>query len=168
MPSKRSKSKEREHKRKAREKRSEEEVSRDRDKARKGMQILRKKLEDVELKGNKIASPDVKDWYEKVKDMSRISMREKRGRQSQEERKRERCETKLRIRKFRDERSKEKKEHDKISDKHRKRKNREHRSENKKHHDNVHAKDGMMLLRNEGRIYDFKKRGRRNQNEEWD
>ena len=168
MPSKRSKSKEKEHKRRAREKRTEEEVSRDRAKARNGMKIFRKKSDDFGSKGNEKISQGDNDWYEKVMARSRICLREKRRRQSNEEKERERCGTKLRMRKLRDERSKEKKEYDKLYNKHRKRKIREQRSDKKKDQDNLHAKDGMKLLRNEGRIYDFKKRGRRNQNEEWD
>ena len=99
MPSKRSRSKEREKKQKAREKRSKEQVDRDREATRRSVKLHRESIKEGHgLEKKKIEDTD---WYAKIMDRAKVTMKEKRAKQTQDEKEDEKIHLRLRVRNLR-------------------------------------------------------------------
>ena len=140
-----------------REKMSEGEIEMERNKARERMQKLRninsKAEKDVEKK-----EEAYHNWYPKLKVRSKQAMKEKREKETSEERETENCEARLRMKRLREKKTAQEKEYEKICEKYSKRKSRLQRTDGDRLLQNQNSKDEMKLLRKMGRLHDFKKR----------
>ena len=165
MPSKRSRSKERERKQKARLKRSTEQVEKEREASKRSMKMLREsRSEGHVLDEKKIEFAD-KDWYAKVVERAKATMKEKRAKQTQDEKEHEKMDVRLRVRNLRANKSKEEIEYGKLYQKHKNREARAKRTGKERLLDNLKAKKGMKLLKERGRLRDFKTRVTKNKTE---
>ena len=163
MPSKRSRSEEREKKQKAREKRSKEQVEKDREASRRSMKVLREsRNEGHALEENKIED---KDWYAKLMEQAKVTMKEKRAKQTQDEKEDDKIDLRLRVRNMRANETEEEKEYGKLYQKHKKRESRAQRSGKEHLLENLRAKKGMKLLKEKGRLRDFERRATKNNTE---
>ena len=163
MPSKRSRSKEREKKQNAREKRSKEQVEKEREASRRSMKLLRESRDEVHtLEENKIED---KDWYAKIMERAKVTMKEKRAKQNQDEKEEEKIDLRLRVRNLRANKTEEEKEYGKLCKKHKMRESRAQRSGKDHLLENLRAKKGMKLLKEKGRLRDFESRATDNDTE---
>ena len=170
-----------------RSRKSREENDHEREDAKRRMKILREgKIEGneerLDLKEKKPASDD---WYERIVARSEATMKEKRARQTEDERNSDKAEIRERVKicrakktneeqdearkKSREDmrelyknKSKEEKEYKKIFKKHKMRDSRAQLSGKEHLLWNLAAKKGMRKLKEEGRLHDFQKRSTHN------
>ena len=162
MTSRRSTSKEREKKQKARKKWSKEQIDKDREASRRRMKLLRESRKEMHASDEKIEDTD---WYAKIMDRARVTMKQKRANQSQDEKEDEKIDLRLRVRNLRANKPEEEKEYGKLFQKHKKRESRAKRSGKQHLIENMKAKKGMNLLKEKGRIRDFERRAIKNSTE---